>query len=100
LPHYRLTSAAADDVVTILENGIEQFGVDHAARYRDGLVAAFVFLAEYPQAARVRDDLPRSVRVHRYRSHVIIYRMQDDGSVLIARVCHGREDWQADLTSH
>jgi toxin ParE1/3/4 len=32
------------------------------------------------------------------QSHLVIYQIQDDGSVLIVRVRHGHEDWAEPLT--
>jgi len=68
------------------------FGVAQAERYSDGLEAAFQFLADYPRAARLRTEMPRPVRAHPYKSHLIIYRADQDG-VLIIRIRHAREDW-------
>lgn len=90
---YRLSRAAADDLVHIYLEGLALFGPEQADRYHDGLGAVFVFLAAYPLAARLRDEISPPVRVHRYQSHLIIYEIAEDNSVLILRVRHGREDW-------
>ncbi len=93
---YRLTKAAADDVVAIFVDGFAQFGRAQAETYHDGLFATFEFLANYPRAARLREEMARPVRVHRYRSHLIIYRIDGDDTVIILRIRHGREDWLGD----
>lgn len=89
---YRLSKSADDDLARIATYTVEKFGVDQAIAYRDGLNRAFVFLAEFPLAARERSELRQRPRVHRYASHLIFYRVETDG-VLILRVRHGREDW-------
>ena len=46
---YRLTRAAADDLVMIYLAGVDMFGAAQAESYSDGLEAAFRFLADYPR---------------------------------------------------
>jgi toxin ParE1/3/4 len=53
----------------------------------------FDLLAENPRLARERTELSPPVRVHPCGAHVVIYTVEDDGTVLIVRVRHGREDW-------
>ena len=89
---YRLTRAAADDVENIYFDGLAQFGFEQAEAYYAGLLATLVFLADYPGAARLREELSVPARIHRYRSHLIIYEIVD-GDVLVVRIRHGREDW-------
>ena len=92
---YRLTRAAADDMVMIYLAGVDMFGPAQAEDYGDGLEAAFRFLADYPRAARLRAEMTRPVRAYPYKSHLIIYRADVDG-VLIIRIRHAREDWMAE----
>jgi len=60
---------------------------------RTGLSAIFEFLADYPQAARLREEISPPVRVHPYKAHLVIYDVGDEDKVIILRVRHGREDW-------
>jgi toxin ParE1/3/4 len=90
---FRLSRAAADDLVQIYLQGLTLFGAAQADRYHDGLGEAFAFLADYPLAARLRDEIAPPVRVHRYQSHLIVYELAEDDTVLILRVRHGREEW-------
>ena len=92
---YRLTRAAADDMVMIYLAGVDMFGPAQAESYSDGLEAAFSCLADYPRAARLRTEMVRPVRAYPYKSHLIIYRADHDG-VLIIRIRHAREDWVAE----
>jgi toxin ParE1/3/4 len=95
VPAYRLSFAASDDILHIFLEGLDRFGPPQADEYHEGLASAFGFLAEYPRAARLRDEIDPPVRVHRYKSHMIVYDIGEDDTVLILRVRHGREDWQA-----
>ena len=97
MPGYRLTRAAADDVVAIFGEGLEQFGLAQANRYHEGLAATFSFLAQYSRAAREREEIRDPVRIYPYRAHVIVYELGPGDEVLILRVRHGREDWLAEL---
>lgn len=93
MARFRLTRAAADDLVAIFLDGLEQFGLLQADAYHEGLGAIFAFLADYPHSARLREDISPPVRVHPYKAHLVIYDIGDQGEVIILRVRHGREDW-------
>jgi toxin ParE1/3/4 len=89
---YRLSLKAEDDITQIYVTGVEMFGVDQAERYYEGLEQTLNFLSDFPFAAAVRTELKGLSRVHTYRSHIIIYRL-DGPDILIQRVRHASEDW-------
>lgn len=93
MPRFRLTRVAADDLTAIFLEGIEQFGLPQADAYHEGLSAIFGFLADYPHAARLREEISPPVRVHPYKAHLVVYDVGDENEVIILRVRHGREDW-------
>lgn len=95
MPHFRLTRAAVDDLTAIFLEGIEQFGLPQADTYHEGLSAIFAFLANYPHAARLREEISPPVRVHPYKAHLVIYDVGVEDEVIILRVRHGREDWMS-----
>ena len=72
------------------------FGADQAEAYYAGLAETFGFLAEFPKAARERPETRPPVRVHPYRSHIVVYVIEGD-DIQILRVRHGREDWSNEL---
>lgn len=59
MPRFRLTRAAVDDLTAIFLEGIGQFSLPQADGYHEGLSAIFAFLADYPHAARLRDEIHR-----------------------------------------
>ncbi|WP_404384704.1 type II toxin-antitoxin system RelE/ParE family toxin [Caenispirillum salinarum] len=61
-------------------------------RYKQGFDATLDVLDQAPLIARERLDVDPPVRLHPYRSHVIVYRVIDDG-ILIVRLLHARQDW-------
>ena len=95
MPRFRLTRAAADDLTGIFLEGIEQFGLPQADTYHEGLSAIFAFLANYPHAARLREEISPPVRVHPYKAHLVIYDVGVEDEVIVLRVRHSREDWMS-----
>lgn len=93
---YRLSGDADEDISSIATGGIEEFGIEQAQRYHDGLFLLFDLLADNPRMARERLEIEPPVRVHPYQSHVVIYRIEGP-DILIIRVRHGREDWMSEV---
>lgn len=89
---YRLSRKAEEDILQIYLTGAAEFGEDQAERYHAGLEQAFAFLADFPRAAPERLELNPPSRVHPYKSHINLYRI-DGSDILVQRVRHGREDW-------
>lgn len=90
---FRVSRAAAADLLNILEQGIQRFGPGQAVDYVDGFERAFVQLAQFPLSGPERADLDMSQRMRAFGAHIIYYAVEPDGSVLITRIRHGREDW-------
>ncbi|TPW26418.1 type II toxin-antitoxin system RelE/ParE family toxin [Martelella alba] len=93
---YRLTRKAEGDLIAIYIAGVEGFGIAQAERYHAELGDVFDLLADNPYLARERTELSPPIRVHPHGSHIILYRIEDDSSILIVRVRHAREDWIED----
>ena len=89
---YKLSDAADIDIVNIYAEGVHQFGLTQADSYHDALFDLFDLLSESPRMARERVELSPPVRVHPFKAHVIIFKIEGD-EILIIRVRHGREDW-------
>ena len=87
-----LTPDAVQDVDDIWTFGAATWSKDRADRYIDGLKRLIALLAETPELARLRDEVFPPVRIHRYRSHVIVFR--ETGETLqVLRILHGHSDW-------
>ena len=93
---YSLSRKAEDDVIAVYRESTRLFGRSQADLYFDGLTAAFRFIADHPHAARSRSEIEAPVRIYPFKAHLVVYELNDDGSVTILRVRHGRENWQAD----
>jgi len=90
---YTLSRKAEEDIIDIFLTGVEQFGREQAQRYHEQLDKCFRFLADNPLAAHERFEITPPVRIHPIGSHLIIYRLDENGEILIIRVRHGHEDW-------
>ena len=91
---FYLTNAAEEDITNLISAGASLFGVVQAKAYHASLERVFNLIADNPKLAREREELTPVVRIHPFGSHVIIYKTEDNGDVLIIRVRHGHEDWQ------
>ncbi|WP_375286767.1 type II toxin-antitoxin system RelE/ParE family toxin [Sphingomonas sp.] len=92
---YRLTRQARRDLTAIYALGSKRFGLAAADRYLDGLFSVAGLLANFPEAGRELRGISPPMRVHPYRSHIIIYRPEGT-DVEIVRVRHARENWLYD----
>ena len=90
---YRLSKRAAEDLRHIHRAGARQFGKAQADRYHRSLERLFELLGDNPKIARERREITPPVRVHPFEAHMVIYMERQDGSVLIVRVRHHRENW-------
>lgn len=93
---YRLSRQAEADLDDIYFAGARSFGLLQAQRYADGLARVLDFLAAHPRAARLRSEIDPPIRAHPYRSHLIVYEVDEQDEITILRVRHGREDWSSD----
>lgn len=90
---FRLSVAAEEDIIGIAEQGVRLFGFMQAGRYHDDLFALFDLIAANPRMARERLELSPPMRIHPFKAHLVVYKIEDDGDILIVRVRHGHEDW-------
>lgn len=90
---YRLSRKAEQDIIELFLQGAERFGVLQAEACHELLARTFAFLADNPEAARLREEIDPPVRIHPLQAHRVIYRIEEDGSVSIIRVRHAHEDW-------
>lgn len=72
------------------------WGADQADRYADGLFAVFDLLAEFSELAREREAFSPPVRIHPSGSHIVIYRLENQG-VEIIRILHAHQNLTAYL---
>lgn len=92
---YSFSGLAREDFLRLYLQGYDQFGPNQAETYTAGLMAAVELLAAHPLMARERTEYDPPLRLHRYGSHLIVYRAEGAG-IHVLRIRHGREDWSLD----
>jgi toxin ParE1/3/4 len=93
---FRVSKAAGRDLESIFEFGIRTFGRKRALTYAKDMRLAFRHIAANPFLNRERPEADPPLRIHVFHSHLILYRIEE-ADILIARVLHGREDWQSGI---
>ena len=93
---FSLSVEAEEDIITIAELGVRMFGSAQARRYHDELFAVLDLIAANPRMAREREEISPPVRIHPFKAHLIIYRIEENGAIFVIRIRHGHEDWASD----
>lgn len=94
---FSLSVEAEEDIVSIAEQGVRTFGSSVAEQYHEELFVLLELIAVNPRMARERHEISPSVRIHPFKAHLVVYRINDDGSIFVIRVRHGHEDWIGDF---
>jgi toxin ParE1/3/4 len=87
-----ISPAALADLRAIWDYGAQNWSDGQAETYLNGMSRVFVLLQDQPNIARLRSEFTPPMRLYRYQSHVIVFH-EDDASVTIVRVLHGRSNW-------
>lgn len=94
MSRYRLASAAEADLAGIFWQGLERFGPIQTERYLEEIEAPFDMLAQFPEVARLRQELSPPVRALPHSAHIIVYHVETDG-IVILRIRSAGENWTA-----
>ena len=99
MPTCRKTRLAEDDIIGIYMQGVREFGPRQAEAYHAGLADTFDLIALHPQLAPEHREFAPPIRLHRHRSHHILYLIDDKG-VLIVRVLPRLQRWERLVGTH
>ena len=91
-----LSQRARADIDEIWEFSAAHWTPAQADRYLTGLDDIMHLLCQEPGLARLRHEFHPPVRMHPYKSHVIMYR-SDVATMDVIRILHARSDWRAYL---
>jgi toxin ParE1/3/4 len=89
---YRLSAAADRDIEEMLADGVLAFGLNAAWDYRGRLFRTLDLLAANPRLGAARTGARTKARVHPFGAHVILYR-ENRGGILVLRIRSQRENW-------
>lgn len=87
-----LSGQAKRDIERLYQDGAKKFGPVQAASYTSGLLELLDLIRSNPMMARERPEFRRQMRLIRYRSHVVFYRIETD-AIRVLRILHGKRDW-------
>ena len=90
---FRTTRRADGDIIDIYVFGVSHFGRSAAENYVAGLKRLLNLLSAHPGIARLRTEFTPHLRVHPYGSHIVIYREDAEG-ILVLRILAGAVDWE------
>ncbi|MGI9302301.1 MAG: type II toxin-antitoxin system RelE/ParE family toxin [Gammaproteobacteria bacterium] len=91
MAEYWLLDSAEVDLNEIADYTIENFGIEQARVYKDGLTRAFQLLAENPLIGSDQGHIRSNVRRFVHKSHAIYYRLDGD-DVLVLRILGPGQD--------
>lgn len=94
MAEYRLTPRAEKDLEDIWRYTVEQWSVDQAEKYVDGLIDVMEALAANPKRGRSAERIRPGYRRQNTGAHVIFYK-PSDGWILIVRILHQRMDFES-----
>lgn len=88
---YILSQQSQEDIETIYEFGLHQFGTSQALDYLIELRDHFELLATNPEIGKRRNEIKHGLYSLPYASHIIFYRILEN-QIRIVRVLHGSRD--------
>lgn len=89
MPGYKYSAAAEADLNNISDYTTQNWGVEQAFKYIDGLEDRVKSLAEHPAIGRPCNNLYKGLRAFPYGSHHLYY-VEDKSGITIVRVLHER----------
>lgn len=95
MPSYKFTEIAYADLDTIVDYTLEQWGVDQAIKYIDGLEKQAQLLADMPTLALLIDEPYDKIRVFPYEKHNLFF-IEEAHGITIIRVTHENMDFDAE----
>jgi toxin ParE1/3/4 len=97
LTEFHTTARAKSDLREIGRFTQQRWGRKSRIEYLARVESACSRLAANPSLGRIRDELPQGVSSFPVGRHLIIYRVEDAGPVVIIRVLHQSMDYQKNL---
>jgi toxin ParE1/3/4 len=97
MARYLLSKSAQLDIEKIADYTIENFGINQARVYRDGLISCFQDLTVRPERGRLYLHKDETLLLcYRYKSHIVFFKRTNAG-ILIVRILGERMDFRRHL---
>lgn len=94
---YRLSSLAKNDLISIFDFTIQNWGKGQARQYAKKLSHGFEMLSNSPEIGKTRNELYENALSFNIGSHIIFYciNQQLDTKIEISRVLHQTMDFES-----
>lgn len=89
---YLLSPEASQDLVEIFEYTVQVWSVVQANKYVAQLRAHCQLIADNPRLGKREEWLPVRYLCRRVKKHVVLYRFDENGLVVIIRILHEAMD--------
>lgn len=90
--------AAEADLSDIWDYTALRWSLKQAQTYASGMTDLLFLLCDQPEIAPLFDTVTPPVRIHRFRSHLVIF-TADDKTINVIRVLHMRSNWAEALAA-
>jgi len=85
---FKLTEKAGSDLENIWLYTFQNWSVEQADRYYELIMNDIVFLSGNPSAGSIADHIRKGYRVSRVKSHLIFYKYDPEGFIIVIRILH------------
>ena len=96
MANYLLSELARQDIISIRDYTMDTWGQEQVSKYLSQLEHRFEWLTENSKAGKKREDVKEGYRSYPEESHVIFYRITENGIEIIG-VIHQSEDIEQHL---
>jgi len=89
---FKITEKASSDLENIWLYTFQNWSFEQADRYYELIMSEIFFLSENPKAGSTADHILKGYRVSRVKSHLIFYKYDSDGFIIVIRILHTSMD--------
>ncbi|MDA3886981.1 MAG: type II toxin-antitoxin system RelE/ParE family toxin [Candidatus Delongbacteria bacterium] len=89
---FKITEKAGSDLENIWLYTFQNWSLEQADRYYELIMNEIFFLSEYPTAGSIADHILKGYRVSRVKSHLVFYKYNSDGFIVVIRILHTSMD--------
>ncbi|MBU4485749.1 MAG: type II toxin-antitoxin system RelE/ParE family toxin [Candidatus Delongbacteria bacterium] len=88
MKNFKITEKAGSDLENIWLYTFQNWSMQQADRYYELIMNEVVFLSENPSAGNIADHILKGYRVSRVKSHLIFYKYDPVGFIIVIRILH------------
>jgi toxin ParE1/3/4 len=88
MKNFKITEKAGSDLESIWLYTFQNWSIEQADRYYELIMNDIVFLSENPSAGSIADHIRKGYRLSRVKSHLIFYKYDPEGFIIVIRILH------------